>query len=1006
MLLVVSIIAAPLMTIASASALTDTQKKQCYDELDAKTITITTSQSGVSIKNTTLSQDQISACVQANVCTQTTVASGGGYGGGYVEYSYNCIPTSDQAAVSKVAADAQSCYNLLNGKTVAWIPPSNTPTINGKPIDSNQFNGCVTTSSTASYCQVNNAAGIVNTDHVKTYICTPPKVYADQAGANDVGLSKEVAPIITLYCDTSNGTSLLSTLTSTYSTCAASVKSAFDACRNTQQYVGSDLTTVRDSPANIANCIITKVPRIPPLAPIDKTALTAAVQAGQTAADQYTTSVGQALVKAQCDARANDGYTWSVDASGNGQCIPPNTNSPDDCPLPPEASMRWLGCSVFSLLKGTTDALKSQINNYLFADPNALMGPNAQSAATIFRNIGMVLIVIAGLFMVISQALGFEFLDAYTVRKLLPRLGVALIGMALAWPLLKFALTLTNDLGGLINSVFMDLASKASSGTSGTDIGTTIGAALTGTAGAAAIIAAMGVGGLLSLVASVVLALLVAFVVLAIRQLIIFMAVILAPLAIAAYVIPGGQKLWDFWKKTLITTLFMYPLVMGFIAAGAAMAAIMPKQTNAMAIMAIVIYFAPFFMLPFAFKMAGGLMGTIFSMANDKNRGAFDRLKKFRQGQLEKRGSYYKQRYGDRVMQARASAVRSLNASSSKYGRVRGGLLRTAGRQIAGLGGIEDKMSAINARTGKAIQDEIATGADDRIRGLTVDRSMGFATAQSQGLARIDGGRRQWKSLAGKWINESDVVEGQRQWGHDVAAQQAALSYEMRKASSEEEATGISKRYNSLATKQWGMTDAQAGGAWIGAAFENQNSRLEYKYTDWANGGSLKRGDVTTAAGEKQKTALGAGLVDEIYDKRGSYSVAQMGSTTIGQLQEAYKDASLMTAGFDANGNRVTYSAEQISAATDQKQKIEAIAETFMHQYGSVGGEADDVARQIASQSAQAGGSRTANTPGAAHTAERVRQLAEMTGVYGAAPSGQYSNPLGRAGSDNPRPQS
>ncbi len=697
----------------------------------------------------------------------------------------------------------------------------------------------------------------------------------------------------------------------------------------------------------------------------------------------------------------------SAAAGAAGTATTPAAPVSDGCPLDQSASMRWLGCSIFATLQDAANKVTKLIDDYLFTNP-AIFSTGAQAAATTFRNIGMVLIVVAGLFMVISQALGFEFLDAYTVRKLMPRLGIALIGMALAWPLLKFAVTLTNDLGGLVYSILMDIPKTAGATGSATSLGNSIFGGLTGILVGGALIFSYGPLAALSFIGTILLGLFVAFIVLAIRQLVIFMTIILAPLAIAAYVIPGGQKLWDFWKNTFITTLFMYPLIMGFIGAGAAMSYLIgsaPLGAKS-SLLAILVYFAPFFMLPFAFKMAGGLMGTIFSMANDRNRGAFDRLKKFRQGQLEKRGSYYKQRYGDRAMQARASAVRSLNASASKYGGVRGGLLRAAGRPIAGLGGIEDKMSAINARTGKAIQDEIATGADDRIRGLTVDRSMGFATAQSQGLARIDSGRRQWKSLGGKWINESDVVEGQRQWGHDAAAQQAALSYEMRKASSEEEATGISKRYNSLARQQWGMTEAQAGSSWIGASFENQNSRLEYKYTDWANGGSLKRGDVTTAAGEKRKTALGAGLVDEIYDKRGSYGVAQMGSTTIGQLQEAYKDASLMAAGVDANGNGVTYSAEQISAATDQKQKIEAIAETFMHQYGSVGGEADDVARQIASQGAQAGGSRTANTPGAAHTAERVRQLAEMTGVYGAAPSGQYSTPLGRAGSDNPRPQS
>lgn len=229
----------------------------------------------------------------------------------------------------------------------------------------------------------------------------------------------------------------------------------------------------------------------------------------------------------------------------------------------------------------------------------------------------------------------------------MPRLGVALIGMALAVPLLKFAVTLTNDLGGLVQSLFFQIAGPAATGTS-TDAGTTAGAVL-GTITAASItVVVLGGLGILSLLGTVVVALLIGIFVLAVRQLVIFMLILLAPLAIAAYVIPGGQKLWEFWKKTLTTTLIMYPLIMGFISAGAAISYIMPQNSNSMQILAIIVYFAPYLMLPMTFKMAGGLMGTVFSMANDRNRGVFDRLKKFRgqkmaeNAQLMKTGNRYR----------------------------------------------------------------------------------------------------------------------------------------------------------------------------------------------------------------------------------------------------------------------------------------------------------------------------------------------------------------------------
>ncbi len=371
----------------------------------------------------------------------------------------------------------------------------------------------------------------------------------------------------------------------------------------------------------------------------------ALAQANQIAAGDVSTITAQTtdqqiadLCKNQTDAAKQQACISNATKQRDALANTAPASTADNCPLSSDTSMRWLGCSIFFSLKGAADALKTQINNYLYADPTTLFGTSAQSAANIFRNIGMVLVVIAGLFMVISQALGFEFLDAYTVRKLMPRLGVALIGMALAWPLLKLAVTLTNDLGGLINSVFMGLANAASPGASSSaDLTTVIGTALTGITATSIAIVALGATGFLSLLGTVVLALLIGLLVLSIRQLVIFMLVIMAPLAIAAYVIPGGQKLWNFWKNTLITTLFMYPLIMGFISAGAAMAFIMPKDKNTMSLLAIIIYFAPYFMLPFAFKLAGGLMGTIFSLANDKNRGMFDRLKKQRQGIREDR---------------------------------------------------------------------------------------------------------------------------------------------------------------------------------------------------------------------------------------------------------------------------------------------------------------------------------------------------------------------------------
>ena len=313
----------------------------------------------------------------------------------------------------------------------------------------------------------------------------------------------------------------------------------------------------------------------------------------------------------------------------------------DNCPLPAGTSLRWLGCAVFDGLYDIANGITSAVNSLLYTPSEIFEEEAARKAANVFRNIGIALVVIAALFMVISEASGWQIVDAYTIRKLMPRMAIVLAAIALAWPLLRLAVELTNDLGALIHSVFLELASEAQATGDSTGAGSSITSLLLWLLGGGGVLVVLGGAGLLSLIATIVLALLIGLFVLSIRQLVVLMCIILAPIAFASYVLPGTQKLWAFWKNTFMTTLLMYPLIMGFIGAGKAMSFLlgatnMSTQSNIMQLLVVIVYFAPYFMLPFAFKMAGGLMSTIFSMANDKNRGVFDRLKKHRGNQIQK----------------------------------------------------------------------------------------------------------------------------------------------------------------------------------------------------------------------------------------------------------------------------------------------------------------------------------------------------------------------------------
>lgn len=660
------------------------------------------------------------------------------------------------------------------------------------------------------------------------------------------------------------------------------------------------------------------------------------------------------------------------------------------CPLGNNAPMRWLGCSIMDGASTFMDLLYKAIQNFLYTPVDQIFNSTLLTSYNSIRNLALGLVLIAGLAMVIAQASGSDLVDAYTVRKLMPRLGVALVGIALSWPLLKFAVTLTNDLGLLADRLLATVSGTAAAGTNNDNAFLNIFNSLfLATSATVGVVAFLGPAGAISLVATVLLGMLVGLAVLAVRQLVIMVAVVLAPLAIAAYVLPGTQKLWSFWKNTLITTLAMFPLIMFFLSSGRTFSALLSSSNaGTMNLLAIVIYFAPYFMLPFAFKMAGGLMTTIFSMANDKNRSAFDRLRKGRQ----ESGAQHRERtIGRQTLLARAKVARGLNTSASKdgVGRTRGRLYRGLAHGVGGYnieGAMANKQAAIN----KEIFDIKDNGADGALRGTTVDlarikREGGFeavaaraAAGDQSADAKLEGGKRKYRSLGGAWVNEADVLEGKRRWGGDHFAQQSIISYEMSKAMEEDQVQRVSERYMGLAEGDLGMNRTEAEGAWIGPAFQNKAKHLEYKHTEFDADGTphLKIGAYTK----------------EMYENIGSYPAAGMSSNQIKRLTDAYNDPT-----------------------TDEgsKDRISSIAETFMHEMG-MGGSGQVVPGEdgmpafvqpeygpdatAAARSAGAGTGRTArqvSSAGSGHVSERIRELAAAVHLDVDQPRGNHADPPG-----------
>lgn len=319
--------------------------------------------------------------------------------------------------------------------------------------------------------------------------------------------------------------------------------------------------------------------------------------------------------------------------------------------------LSWIVCPIVEATVGAVEVLDNMINNLLTVDTGAIFntsdanssGANYKQAWSTFRTIALGLIVIAALIVIIATAFGLEILDAYTIRKILPRLLLSIIFITLSWNIMHFLIQLSNDVGNgvraLIYMPFGDMALNFS-GITGLLTWFTLGGA----------IVAFTAIGTLSFAVTALLAVLIAFLVLIIRELIIVLLVLIAPIGIACLILPNTRKGWQLWQNTFTAMLIVFPIISAMIATGRVFAITVSNRDNTGVsgvpgdivndIIAFFAYLLPYFMLPFAFRAAGGLMATLAGISNDQSRGMFDRMKKYRGGKMEE--SMAKMKAGNR----------------------------------------------------------------------------------------------------------------------------------------------------------------------------------------------------------------------------------------------------------------------------------------------------------------------------------------------------------------------
>jgi hypothetical protein len=263
-------------------------------------------------------------------------------------------------------------------------------------------------------------------------------------------------------------------------------------------------------------------------------------------------------------------------------------NTATSCANAPGADgfeIRWIECPIIEVMDRSMTFLDSQLQSLLRVhdpnDPSYAPSSELHTAWGRIRNIALIILIPIMLVMVIGTALGVSFLDAYTVRRAMPRFLIAIVFISVSWYITSFMINLTNVVGtgilGVMTQPFGGPNTSLAQLINPTNAGLT-------TAGGLAIFGGLLVAGVVSFGIIIsyafigLLVLFIGFLLLSIRQLLILVLVLFAPLAILSWIFPNNDKLWKLWYKTFSDLLLLFPLIMILIGGGKIIAYVVSKS--------------------------------------------------------------------------------------------------------------------------------------------------------------------------------------------------------------------------------------------------------------------------------------------------------------------------------------------------------------------------------------------------------------------------------------------
>lgn len=292
-------------------------------------------------------------------------------------------------------------------------------------------------------------------------------------------------------------------------------------------------------------------------------------------------------------------------------------------------SFNWALCPIFDGTSAVTQWIFTNLIQPLLMTNPICLDASAHPACdnTIyriwsgFRIYGDIFLVIVLLVIVFGESIGGGMIDAYTAKKVLPRLLIAAILINLSIYIVSLLIDITNVVGGGLGGIL-----TAPLGTQGAftiqPSGITQGAvAAFGTTGLLVGAFALGVTGiallLVGLIITGAIAMVGIFITLILRQTIILGLLLISPVAFALWCLPNTESWFKRWWDTLFQMLLVYPIIITLFAVADVMSYV-TSHNNAngaggvlSGIVAYMLLIIPLYLVPFTLRSANRLLGSI-----------------------------------------------------------------------------------------------------------------------------------------------------------------------------------------------------------------------------------------------------------------------------------------------------------------------------------------------------------------------------------------------------------